>query len=150
MVGVGLDIAEIGRFERLVDRGAGRIWAHWYTEAEAAECLRHPRPALAAAFRFAVKEATYKAVGAEFLGAVRWQDIEVTGREQAWRVALHGEVAAGAAAAYADLLHVSTCRTDGRVVAIVIAEGRASSRDRQHEVPSHAYAASQTTNRRPR
>lgn len=136
VVGVGIDVAETGRFERLVSRGAGRVWAHWYTEAEAEECIQHPRPWLAAALRFAVKEATYKAVGAEFSGEVRWRDIQVLGGGPAWRLALHGEVAAAAAAAGVEQLHVSTCQTGGRVMAIVIAKGNRSTAERA--TPSHA------------
>lgn len=124
VIGVGVDVAETGRFERLVSRGAGRVWPHWYTEAEAEACLQHPRPGLAAALRFALKEATYKAVGVQFSGAVRWRDIEVLGTEPVWRIALHGEVAAAAGAAGVEQLHGSTCQTGGRVMATVIVEAR--------------------------
>ena len=121
------------------------MWAHWYTEAEAEECLSHSRPGLAATFRFAVKEATYKAVGAQFSGPVRWRDIEVLEGEPAWHITLHGEMAAAAADAGAEHFHVSTCQTGGRVVAMVIAQGGCA--DRERATPSYAYAATQTTSR---
>lgn len=126
MVGVGVDVAGIDRFERLISRGAGRVWAHWYTDAEALECQRHPRPAEAATLRFAVKEATYKALGAEFSGPVRWRDIEVLGDEPLWRLELHGEVRELAATSRVRSVHVSTGRTAGRVMAMAIAEGMGS------------------------
>ncbi len=87
------------------------MWAHWFTPAEASQCRGDARPALAAALRFAVKEATYKAVGAEFTGPVRWQ------RHRGPRPWRRGTLAAdaprgGRAAADrvgARILHVSTC-----------------------------------------
>lgn len=122
-MGVGIDVADTARFQRLVDRGSERLWAHWYTDLEASECRRHARPAVAAATRFAVKEAAYKAVGADFSGPVRWRDIEVLTRSGSWRVALAGEVREAADRVGARDLHVSTSRFGERVVATVIATG---------------------------
>ncbi len=121
-----MDVVDTGRFERLVRRGEGRVWTHWYTEAEAEECARHPRPSLAAALRFAVKEATYKAVGNQFSGALRWRDIEVLGNEPDWRLVLRGEVGAAAAIVGAEHFNVSTCQAAGRVMALVIVSGDCS------------------------
>ena len=126
VVGVGVDVADTDRFERLVARSAGRLWAHWFTPAEAAECLASRRPGTAAACRFAVKEATYKAVGVPFAGAARWPLVEVLGRGPDWRVALHGELAAAAPEGLR--LQVSTCLMPGRVMAVVIAEDDARDR----------------------
>lgn len=145
IVGVGVDIADVTRFDRLVARDDGRVWAHWYTETEAQECLAHRRPGRAAALRFAVKEAAYKAVGAEFSGAVRWGDIEVLDREQGWDVVVRGEVAASAAAAGVDRLHVSTCEFAGRVLATVIAEGRTGRVERA--APARPYAGTRNHHR---
>ncbi|WP_210438698.1 holo-ACP synthase [Nocardioides xinjiangensis] len=139
---MGVDVADARRFERLVGRGSNRVWAHWYTEAEARECLAHSRPGTAAALRFAVKEAAYKAVGAHFADMMRWRDIEVLGREPAWRLTLRGDVAAAAEAAGVQRLHVSTCRTGGRVLATVIAEG--GSRDPGRAGHAPVYASSST------
>ena len=120
VVGVGVDVADAERFERLVARGGERLWAHWFTRAEAAECRASRRPGTAAACRFAVKEATYKAVGVPFAGPVQWPLVEVLGRDPDWRVALHGELAAAAPENLR--LEVSTCLMPGRVLAVVIAE----------------------------
>ena len=123
VVGVGIDVADPARFERLAARG-DRMWSHWYTDAEAEACLADRRPGTAAALRFAVKEATYKAVGASFAGPLAWRDVEVLGREASWRVRLHGGVVADAAAAGVERLHVSTSRLHAAVMAVVVAEGR--------------------------
>lgn len=121
------------------------MWRHWYTEAEADECGRHARPGPAAALRFAVKEATYKAVRVEFSGGVHWRDIEVLGPEQDLKVVLHGEVAAAAAAAGVVRFHVSVCHVGERLVAMVLAEGNAVTS--QPPGAPHVYAAPHTTNR---
>ena len=143
VLGVGVDVVETKRFERLVHRGAPGVWRHWYTEAEADECGTHARPGLAAALRFGVKEATYKAVHMEFSGGVRWRDIEVLGPERAPKVVLHGEVAAAAAAAGVARLHVSVCHLGGRVLTMVLAEGHATTS--QPSGAPHVYAAPHTT-----
>lgn len=122
MAGVGIDVADTGRFDRLLRGQAHRVWAHWFTEAEAEACRAHARPGEMAALRFAVKEATFKAVGAHFAREVRWRDIEVLDQGANWQVALHGEVAAAAADAGVGRLHVSTCRSTSWVIATVIAE----------------------------
>lgn len=123
VVGVGVDTADVTRFERLVARGSERLWTHWYTDAEAAECRGHVRPAVAAATRFAVKEATYKAVGAHFSGPVRWREVEVLAAGAGWRIDLDGEVREAADRAGARVLHVSTSVFAGRVMATVVATG---------------------------
>ena len=123
VVGVGVDVVGTRRFERLLRRGGERVWQHWFTDTEVDECAQHPRPALAAAVRFAVKEATYKAVGLEFSRGLRWRDIEVLGREPGVDVVLHGEAAAAAAAARVARYRVSVCHMEGRVLAMVLAEG---------------------------
>ena len=129
MVGVGIDIVDIARFERLVERGGDRLWTHWYTDVEASEARRHARPAVAAATRFAIKEAAYKALGADFAGPVRWRDIEVRAELNGWRLVLDGEVREAADRAGAHTLHVSTSRVGGRVLATVVATGAVTGAD---------------------
>ena len=145
VVGVGVDVVGTSRFERLLHRGGERVWQHWFTETEADECARHSRPALAAAVRFAVKEATYKAVGLEFSGGLRWRDIEVLGREPAVDVVLHGEAAAAAATARVARYRVSVCHMETRVLAMVLAEGTGAEPD--HPAESHVCTPQHTTTR---
>ena len=121
VLGVGVDVAEVARFERLLRRGGDRVWSHWYTEAEARECRGAAVPEREATVRFAVKEAAYKAVGADFSGPVRWRDVEVLGSAPRTRVSLHGEVADAVEGVGPVDLHVSTSHTAGRVVAMVVA-----------------------------
>ncbi len=83
----GVDIIEISRISRVLDRYSHRFLRRVYTDGEIAYC-RGRAPNLAA--RFAAKEATMKAL-ATGLRAVSWKDVEITRRESgAPSVLLHG------------------------------------------------------------
>ena len=83
----GVDIIEISRIRRVLDRYPQRFLHRVYTDGEIAYC-RGRAPNLAA--RFAAKEATMKALGTGIRG-VAWKDIEITRRESgAPGVLLHG------------------------------------------------------------
>ena len=83
----GVDIIEISRIKRVLDRYSQRFLHRVYTDGEIAYC-RGRAPNLAA--RFAAKEATMKALGTGVRG-VGWKDIEITRRESgAPGVLLHG------------------------------------------------------------
>ncbi|MFM7718132.1 MAG: holo-ACP synthase [Actinomycetota bacterium] len=74
IVGLGVDICEIARMERALDRHPtmrGRV----FTDEERAYCDRKARPAESYAGRFAAREAVVKALG----GYPRrgWKDISV-------------------------------------------------------------------------
>ena len=84
---VGIDIIEIPRIKRTVERWGKRFLARIYTEGELAYC-RGRAPQLAA--RFAAKEAMMKALGTGRYG-LSWREIEVVrehGRAPA--IQLHG------------------------------------------------------------
>jgi holo-[acyl-carrier protein] synthase len=75
-VNVGLDVIEIRRIRRALDRP--RFRERCFTEAERADCDSRPNPAQHYAARFAGKEAVGKALGC----GVRftWREIEISGR----------------------------------------------------------------------
>jgi len=66
ILGIGVDIADIRRFEKLVDRFGDRFAKRILSEAELVEFRQHKSPAAFLAKRFAVKEATAKAFGTGF------------------------------------------------------------------------------------
>jgi len=70
---IGVDIIEIGRVRRAVERWGERFLKRVYTEAELSLC-RGDSSSLAA--RFAGKEAVWKALGTRERG-IGWRDIEV-------------------------------------------------------------------------
>ena len=87
MLATGVDIIEISRIRRVLDRYSQRFLDRVFTPAEIEYC-RGRAPNLAA--RFAAKEATMKALGTGVLG-VGWKDIEVVrAKSGAPGIKLHG------------------------------------------------------------
>jgi holo-[acyl-carrier protein] synthase len=76
MLSAGVDVVEIGRLERVLQRWGQRFLDRVYTSEEQAFC-RGRVPELAA--RFAAKEAISKALGTGIIGrgGVNWLDMEV-------------------------------------------------------------------------
>jgi holo-[acyl-carrier protein] synthase len=113
-VKVGVDLIEIERIERALERPAFR--ERCFTEAERAYCDSRARPAQSYARRFAGKEAVGKALGC----GVRftWKEIEIVGRPKP-RVHLSGRTAA-----YADRVRagdIDLSMTHSREIAAAIA-----------------------------
>jgi holo-[acyl-carrier protein] synthase len=75
ILGLGVDICEIGRMERALTRHP-TMRERVFTAEEIAYCDRKARPAESYAGRFAAREATIKALGG-YRGK-RWQDIHVS------------------------------------------------------------------------
>jgi holo-[acyl-carrier protein] synthase len=86
--GVGLDLLEIERLERAIERRPG-LANRLFTARERAYAASMARPGQHLAARFCAKEAVAKALG---MKAWSWQDVEMpTGGEDA-EVVLHGDV----------------------------------------------------------
>jgi holo-[acyl-carrier protein] synthase len=102
IVGMGLDIAEIDRVEAAIARHGAPFIERLFTPKEVSYCERHANRYERYAARFAVKEATMKALGTGWRHGVRWRDIEVT-RENSGKPGLHLE---GVAREFADRLGV--------------------------------------------
>jgi hydroxyethylthiazole kinase-like uncharacterized protein yjeF len=103
---VGLDLVEVQRFRKALERHPG-LKARLFTPGELAYCEQHNDPTLSLAARFAAKEAVGKLLGT---GVSAWRDIEViaggpqgklprewSAEERAPRVVLHGGAADRAA-----------------------------------------------------
>lgn len=90
MIRSGVDIIEIERVARAIERHGSRFYLRFFTEREVAESRRQ---AAALAARFAAKEAVAKALGTG-IGVVRWIDIEiVSGTQRQPELRLHGAAA---------------------------------------------------------
>ncbi len=114
VVGLGIDVVAITRFEEALDRSPGFL-ERIFTPAE--RVLGHQ--SLAA--RWAAKEALAKALGAP--GGLSWQDCEVPREEGAPpRFALTGTVAARVAELGISSLHLSLTHDAGIASAVVVAE----------------------------
>ena len=75
MTGVGIDLLEIDRLERALERRP-RLAERLFTEGERAYAQTRARPAMHLAARFCAKEAVAKALS---LREWSWRDIEVVG-----------------------------------------------------------------------
>lgn len=77
IAGIGVDIAETERFEKIWARFNGRIARRILTENELNEFQRRNKPASYLATRFAAKEAAAKALGTGFSSGVGYKSIEI-------------------------------------------------------------------------
>jgi holo-[acyl-carrier protein] synthase len=113
---VGVDIVELHRIERAVQRHGQRFLRRVYTESELAYC-RGDVARLAA--RWAAKEAMSKALGTGWRG-IEWRELEV-GREPTGRplAVLHGR--AKAVAEDLGLTHWALSLSHGEEYAIALA-----------------------------
>jgi holo-[acyl-carrier protein] synthase len=116
IVGVGIDVVDVARLARALDR-TPRLADRLFTEHE-----QESGSARSLAARFAAKEAVAKALGAP--GGLRWLDAEVV-RLQSGRPSLQvtGGVAETAAAQGISAWHVSLSHDAGIATAVVVAEG---------------------------
>jgi holo-[acyl-carrier protein] synthase len=93
MSGVGIDLLDVGRFERALERQP-RLAERLFTDAEREYAAGRGRPAMHLAARFCAKEAVAKALG---MTGWNFRDVEVVATGAAPEVRLSGSVAARAA-----------------------------------------------------
>jgi holo-[acyl-carrier protein] synthase len=99
--GIGLDLLEIDRLERALERRPG-LAERLFTAGERDYAAGRPRPGQHLAARFCAKEAVAKALGLE---AWSWQDIEVLGEGGPPRILLHGPLAGRGVTVEVSLTH---------------------------------------------
>jgi len=75
--GIGVDLVDIARMERVLNRWGPRFVDRVFTTAEKKFSFERTNPYAAFAMRFAAKEAFSKALGLGMKGGVKWKDIEV-------------------------------------------------------------------------
>ncbi len=131
IVGLGTDIIEIDRVDRLHRMHGERFLRLCFTDGERDYALARKNAAQHLAARFAAKEAVMKALGTGWGRGVRWRDIEVRRAPgEAPRVALSGGASRRAKAIGIDRLHLSISHLRGEAIAFVVAEGRGTGRTR--------------------
>lgn len=114
IVGVGVDIVDLARFDRALTRTTG-LRERLFAESE------RDRPLRSLAGRFAAKEAVMKALGAT--DGIRWHDMQITSDDEGNPdVELSGRAAEIAAARGIGRLHVSMSHDAGAAIAFVVAE----------------------------
>lgn len=121
VLSVGVDLIEITRIRRAVERWGKRFLDHVYTPAEVAYC-RGRVPELAA--RFAGKEAISKALGTGVNG-IAWTEMEILAdRRGKPLVTLYGRALARAQALGLDEWAISLTHSDENAMAFVAATGK--------------------------
>jgi holo-[acyl-carrier protein] synthase len=121
LVGTGIDITEVDRIRRSLERFGRRFMGHIYTPREIAYCeARRMRAAESFAARFAAKEAAAKALGTGIGRGVTWKEIEVR-REpgRAPTLVLSGRAAEHAAGLGVQRIHLSLTHTATLAMATV-------------------------------
>ena len=115
---VGIDLLEIGRLERALERRP-RLADRLFTDGEQAYAAARARPGQHLAARFCAKEAVAKALG---LTAWSFRDVEVVSDGGAPSVALHGAAAERAIELGVEV-RVSLTHTSTEAAAVAILEG---------------------------
>ncbi|MBB6142756.1 holo-[acyl-carrier protein] synthase [Silvibacterium bohemicum] len=88
ILGTGIDIIEIDRVARSIERFGERFLDRIFTPGEIAYCSRKKNSAESFAARFAAKEAGAKALGTGIQHGVAWKELEVQ-RQPGSRPTLH-------------------------------------------------------------
>jgi holo-[acyl-carrier protein] synthase len=77
ILGIGSDITDVRRIEKVIGRHGERFLARIFTEKERARAERKKKRIETYAKRFAAKEACAKALGTGMRGGVWWRDMGV-------------------------------------------------------------------------
>lgn len=124
IVGTGIDITEVPRIQRTLDRYGDRFLKRVFTAEEIRYCTGKPNAAERLAARFAAKEAGMKAIGTGWRGGVTWKDVEVVRFPgQRPQLRYHGRAAQIAFALGCNKTHLSLSHTGEQAIAHVILEG---------------------------
>lgn len=75
--GIGIDLVNIKRMEKVITRWDDRFINRIFTSGEIDTCKKRAFPPSAFSLRFAAKEAFAKALGLGMNNGVSWRDIEV-------------------------------------------------------------------------
>ena len=91
---VGIDIVDIARFEKIINRWGDRFLQRILTANERAYCQKKATKIQSMAVRFAAKEAFIKCLSEDLITSFGWQDMEVKNKKNGKPfVVLHGHVA---------------------------------------------------------
>lgn len=98
VVGLGMDLVEVARVARMLERDGTRVTQRLLTDGEWAYCSRMHTPAPHVAARLAAKEAAFKALaGTMDARGIGWRELEVSHDEHRRPLlTLHGRAAARA------------------------------------------------------
>ena len=120
VIGIGVDIVDVARIERMLDEDPGFVTRVFSTE-EISHCEGAARPAECFAARWGAREACAKALGGIPDG--RWSDIRVVRTDERPEIELDGVARARADALGARRIMVSFSHEHDHAVACCLALG---------------------------
>jgi holo-[acyl-carrier protein] synthase len=123
IVGVGIDLIELGRFKAAMKRQGAPLLDKLFTAAERRYCEGKWNRIAHYAARFAAKEAVLKALGTGWSGGIHWTDVEVA-RDGAGAVTvrLTGQAKKAAAKRKIRRIHLNITHAEHYAAAVAIAE----------------------------
>jgi holo-[acyl-carrier protein] synthase len=122
IAGVGIDLVDIARVQRLIDAKGERALRRLFTADEVDYAHTRALPAQHLAARLAAKEAAFKALAGNSLArSIGWREIEVVRGDHGPTLSLHGNAAdrakeLGVTSIWVSLTHSAT--TAGAVVVL--------------------------------
>jgi holo-[acyl-carrier protein] synthase len=124
--GIGIDIVEIGRIEKMIRSYGSQFLGKVFTEAEIVYCQKMAKPAIHFAGRWAAKEAFYKALPQECQRVSGWKSMEVIAAgPQAPSISVRDAALAKAMKKNGvNKSHVTISHEKSMCVAIAVLEGR--------------------------
>ncbi|MEO6446887.1 MAG: holo-ACP synthase [Gemmatimonadaceae bacterium] len=124
VIGLGIDLVDIDRIERMLEKDAERAMARLLTAAEWGYCARMHSPAIHVAVRLAAKEAAFKALaGSMEARGIGWKEIEVVHDEHRRpSLRLDGRATARATELGVSRSHLSLSHSEKTASAVVVLE----------------------------
>ena len=123
IVGTGIDIAEVPRIAKSIERFGDRFLQRVFTAGEIRYCDSKANRVERYAARFAAKEAAMKAIGTGWNCGVTWRDVEVSRRPGGRpTISFHGKAAEFAAKLGAKHVALSLSHSEEYAIAQVILE----------------------------
>ena len=124
VIGIGIDLVEIERVERLLEWKGDRALKRLFTFREVDYATRRAQPARSYAARLAAKEAGFKALaGSELARAIGWRDLEVLIRSDGSpSLELHGPARRRAAELGITRILLTMTHTNTTAAAVVVLE----------------------------
>lgn len=127
LLGIGCDLVEVARIQRVLERQGERFLARVFTEEERVYCLGMPHPHKHLAARFAAKEAVSKCFTTGIGAELGWKSISVYhGVRHEPRIRLDEKGAALLRQIGATQVHVTLSHTDTMAMAVAALLGNPS------------------------
>lgn len=124
VLGVGMDIQEIGRLERAQKRGGKKFLERTFTAGELGYCRTQKKPGQHLAGRFCAKEAFFKALGTGWSRGMQWTEVEVArARSGCPGIRLSGRAAELAKQSGVKKIWLSLSHSSDYAAATVVLEG---------------------------